>query len=56
MFLSVAVLFIAGSFLIKGKKEDITDSINRMSPIIFEAMPLSLEEIFIYEDDDKNVK
>ncbi len=36
-------------FIIRGKKEDIISRISVTSPVIMDILPLSLEEIFIYE-------
>lgn len=35
--------------IIRGKKEVIEDVIGRENPIVFDILPLSLEEIFVYE-------
>lgn len=38
--------------IVKGKEEEITASIEKYQPVIFDILPLTLEEIFIYEMED----
>jgi ABC-2 type transport system ATP-binding protein len=38
--------------IVKGKEEEITTSIVKYQPVIFDILPLTLEEIFIYEMGD----
>lgn len=40
--------------IIRGKKEVIEDVIGRENPIVFDILPLSLEEIFVYELGGEN--
>lgn len=40
------------SFIVKGDKEFITGEFKKYTPAIFDILPLSLEEIFIYEMED----
>jgi ABC-2 type transport system ATP-binding protein len=35
--------------IVRGEKESILDQVNRLNPLLVDALPLSLEEIFIYE-------
>ena len=37
------------TYIIRGSSEDITNRLSVYSPLMLEALPLSLEEIFIYE-------
>lgn len=39
-------------FVVKGKAVDITSNIEKYNPVIFDILPLTLEEIFIYEMGD----
>ncbi|MEH7343881.1 ABC transporter ATP-binding protein [Bacillus sp. JJ1532] len=39
-------------FIVNGKEEEISARIKKYSPIIFDILPLTLEEIFIYEMGD----
>ncbi|WPC40465.1 ABC transporter ATP-binding protein [Clostridium sp. JS66] len=39
-------------FIVRGKKEEIVDQINKYDPVILDILPLTLEEIFIYEMGD----
>ena len=39
-------------FIVKGNEEEITTSISQHNPVIFDILPLTLEEIFIYEMGD----
>ncbi|KAB2338078.1 ABC transporter ATP-binding protein [Cytobacillus depressus] len=39
-------------FIVNGKEEEITAHIKKFNPIIFDILPLTLEEIFIYEMGD----
>jgi ABC-2 type transport system ATP-binding protein len=36
-------------FIIRGSKEEITRKVKALHPVIFDVLPLTLEEIFIYE-------
>lgn len=36
-------------FIVRGKQEEIEQVINSVHPLVFDILPLSLEEIFIYE-------
>ncbi|KOP82919.1 ABC transporter ATP-binding protein [Cytobacillus solani] len=38
--------------IVKGKEEEVTESIVKYQPVIFDILPLTLEEIFIYEMGD----
>ncbi|MED3553280.1 ABC transporter ATP-binding protein [Cytobacillus praedii] len=38
--------------IVKGKEEEVTASIEKYQPVIFDILPLTLEEIFIYEMGD----
>lgn len=38
--------------IIKGKEKDVTTKIEKYDPVIFDILPLTLEEIFIYEMGD----
>ena len=38
--------------IVKGKEEEITANIEKYQPVIFDILPLTLEEIFIYEMED----
>lgn len=40
--------------IIRGKKEVVEDVIGRENPIVFDILPLSLEEIFVYELGGEN--
>lgn len=35
--------------IVRGEKDDVLERVNRMNPLLVDALPLSLEEIFIYE-------
>lgn len=35
--------------IVRNKREDIEEEVNKYNPLIFDVLPLSLEEIFIYE-------
>ena len=35
--------------IIKGKKEDVINEIEKLNPFFIDMLPLTLEEIFIYE-------
>ena len=37
------------TYIIRGKREDILHRMQALSPLLLEAIPLTLEEIFIYE-------
>lgn len=37
------------TYIIRGRAEDIKGRMALLSPLMMEALPLSLEEIFIYE-------
>lgn len=37
------------SFIVRGKHDEIAKTVNKYSPIIFDMVPLTLEEVFIYE-------
>ena len=37
------------TLILRGKEEEITDKIKKMKPIILDALPITLEELFIYE-------
>lgn len=39
-------------FIVKGKEADVTTNIEKYNPVIFDILPLTLEEIFIYEMGD----
>lgn len=39
-------------FIVRGKKEEIVEQINKYDPVILDILPLTLEEIFIYEMGD----
>ncbi len=39
-------------FIVRGKKEEIVQKINKHEPVILDILPLTLEEIFIYEMGD----
>ncbi|NMM63279.1 ABC transporter ATP-binding protein [Clostridium sp. P21] len=39
-------------FIVRGKKEEIIEQINKYDPVILDILPLTLEEIFIYEMGD----
>lgn len=39
-------------FIIKGKEAEVTTKIEKYEPVIFDILPLTLEEIFIYEMGD----
>lgn len=39
-------------FIVHGKEEEITANIKKFDPVIFDILPLTLEEIFIYEMGD----
>lgn len=39
-------------FIVKGKQMEIEQIIHTMNPLLFDILPLSLEEIFIYEMED----
>lgn len=39
-------------FIVRGKKEDIVRRLNKQEPVILDILPLTLEEIFIYEMGD----
>lgn len=39
-------------FIVKGNEEEITANIDRHHPVLFDILPLTLEEIFIYEMGD----
>ncbi|NSL52990.1 ABC transporter ATP-binding protein [Calidifontibacillus erzurumensis] len=38
--------------IVRGKKEDITAKVQSFHPVIFDLLPLTLEEIFVYEMGD----
>lgn len=40
-------------FIIRGKAEEIAEQIRHTTPVLFDILPLTLEEIFIYEMGDK---
>lgn len=42
------------SFVSRGNEETIRDQLNELSPLLIETFPLSLEEVFLYEMEDKN--
>lgn len=35
--------------IVRGSKESVLESVNKLNPLLVDALPLSLEEIFIYE-------
>jgi ABC-2 type transport system ATP-binding protein len=37
------------NLIVRGEKDEITQKIRKMSPILLDILPLSLEEVFIYE-------
>ena len=37
------------TYIVRGKAGDITGRLEQFKPLMMEALPLSLEEIFIYE-------
>lgn len=37
------------TFIVRGKHDEIAKTVNKYSPIIFDMVPLTLEEVFIYE-------
>ena len=37
------------TYIVRGKPEDVVNRFSTLSPILLEALPLTLEEIFIYE-------
>ena len=37
------------NLIVRGKKDEITQNVRKMSPILLDILPLSLEEVFIYE-------
>lgn len=39
-------------FIVRGKKEEIIKQLNKFEPVILDILPLTLEEIFIYEMGD----
>ena len=39
--------------VVKGKESDVIDQINALSPLLYDILPLTLEEIFTYETEDK---
>lgn len=39
-------------FIVRGKKEEVIKQINKLEPVILDILPLTLEEIFIYEMGD----
>ncbi|MGO4887320.1 ABC transporter ATP-binding protein [Anaerobacillus sp. MEB173] len=39
-------------FIVRGKEEKLTSYIQKLQPVIFDLLPLTLEEIFIYEMRD----
>lgn len=39
-------------FIVRGKKEEIIKQLNKQQPVILDILPLTLEEIFIYEMGD----
>jgi ABC-2 type transport system ATP-binding protein len=39
-------------FIVKGKAEIIEEQVQKTNPVIFDLLPLTLEEIFIYEMGD----
>ena len=39
------------SFIVRGDTAEISERIRSMQPLLFEEMPLSLEEVFVYEMD-----
>lgn len=39
-------------YIVKGKEEDITEQILKTQPVLLDLLPLTLEEIFIYEMGD----
>lgn len=39
-------------FIVRGKKKDIIKQLNKQEPVILDILPLTLEEIFIYEMGD----
>lgn len=39
------------SFIVRGDREETEKRIQAMNPVLFEVLPLSLEEVFIYEMD-----
>lgn len=40
------------SFILKGDKEALLERLNSLKPLMLEALPLSLEEVFIYKTGD----
>ena len=42
------------TLIIKGKQDEVLDILSKTNPIILESIPLSLEEIFIYELGGEN--
>lgn len=37
------------SFIVRGEREAVVDKINAMNPLLVDVLPLSLEEVFVYE-------
>lgn len=37
------------TFIVRGRYDEITETVNKYSPIVFDIVPLTLEEVFIYE-------
>lgn len=42
------------SFVARGEEEEIRSKLQELSPLMIETFPLSLEEVFLYEMEDKN--
>ena len=38
-----------GSIIIKGEQEKVKEELEKLNPIILDFLPLTLEEMFIYE-------
>ena len=37
------------NLIVRGSREEVLEKINHVNPLIADSMPLSLEEVFIYE-------
>lgn len=52
--IDIASYFQKGSvatFIVRGDKEEVEEKLSRLNPLLIDILPLSLEEVFVYEMD-----